>query len=120
MQLGVVQTTAGSAEGQATPQPRLVRAAHEFEAQMMSELMKPMLQHTSITGDGDADSDSGAGSGGPLNDFASEVLGQALSEAGGFGIANKIIRQLTPPGHQNGTAPVTGNLHVNTVLKPLK
>lgn len=120
MQLGIAQAATGGDSGQIAPQPRLVRAAHEFEAQMMSELMKPMLQHTSITGDDDADSDSGAGSGGPLNEFASEALGQALSEGGGFGIANKIIRQLTPASHQNGTAPVTGMLHGNTVLKALK
>ena len=34
------------------PQPRLVRAAHEFEAQMMKELLKPMTASGSLTGDG--------------------------------------------------------------------
>jgi Rod binding domain-containing protein len=110
MQLGAVTETIGAAQGatgntaQATPQPRLVKAAHEFEAQMMSELMKPMLSDTSITGDDDADSDSGAGSG----------------AGGGFGIANRIIKQLSPSGNQNGKAPVTGMLHGNTVIKTLK
>lgn len=120
MQLGMAQVGAVGAAGQTVSQPRLVRAAHEFEAQMMSELIKPMLRNTSITGDDDAGSDSGAGSGGALNEFASETLGQALSEGGGFGIANKILRQLSPPGPKNGTAPVTGIRNGNTVIKLLK
>ena len=120
MQLGGVQAATGSSAGQTAPQPRLVRAAHEFEAQMMSELMKPMLRNTSITGDDESGSDSGAGSGGALNEFASETLGQALSDGGGFGIANKIIRQLSPAGHQNGTTSVTGIRNGNTVIKLLK
>jgi hypothetical protein len=36
-----------------TPQPRLVRAAHEFEAQMMKELMKPLTRGSSLTGEED-------------------------------------------------------------------
>jgi hypothetical protein len=41
---GTAAATAGigPASSQATPQPRLVHAAHEFEAQMMQELLKPM------------------------------------------------------------------------------
>ena len=120
MQVGAIKATTSGATGQAAPQPRLVRAAHEFEAQMMSELIKPMLRNTSITGDNDAGSDSGAGSGGALNEFASESLGQALSQGGGFGIANRIISQLSPAGHRNGTAPVTGIRNGNTVIKALK
>ena len=34
--------TADASGASAVPQPRLVRAAHEFEAQMMKELMKPL------------------------------------------------------------------------------
>ncbi len=113
------EMTAGASE-QTAPQPRLVRAAHEFEAQMTSELMKPMLHDTSITGDDDADSDSGAGSGEALNEFASEALGQALSAGGGFGIAKLIIKQLSHSGNQSGAAPVTGIRHGNTVIKGLK
>lgn len=115
-----VGVKAGSGTGPATPQTRLVRAAHEFEAQMMCELMKPMLRDTSITGDDDADCDSGAGSGGTLNEFASETLGQALSDGGGFGIASQIIKQLSPASNQNGKAPLTGTQHRNSVIRTLK
>ncbi len=109
-------TATPGAAGAAVPQPRLVRAAHEFEAQMMKELMKPMTQGSSLTGD-DADSDSESGSGGALTEFASEALGRALSEGGGFGIANSIVQDLSRSGTRTATAPVTGNLHSNTVMK---
>ena len=104
-----------------TPQPRLVRAAHEFEAQMMKELMKPLIQHDTLTGSEDgADEDSGPG--GALGEFASEALGRALSEHGGFGIASSIVKQLThskdeASAAQNGTLPVIGNLHMKNVIK---
>ena len=72
------------------PQPRLVQAAHEFEAQLMKELLKPMANGASINGD-----DSDADSGGALADFATDALGQALSRHGGLGIATSILRSLS-------------------------
>jgi len=116
----VATTTAAAGKAEAViPQPRLVRAAHEFEAQMMKELMKPTTGGGSLTGaDGDGDDDSG--SGGAPKEFASEALGRALSERGGFGIANSIVRDLSHAGNQNGNVPVIGNLCGNTVIKASK
>ena len=116
MQPIAAATARAGAENAVTPQPRLVRAAHEFEAQMMKELMKPMTQGSLLTGD-DADSDSESGSGGALTEFASEALGRALSERGGFGIASSIVKDLSRSGARATTAPVTGNLHSDTVMK---
>jgi len=86
------------------PQPRLVKAAHEFEAQMMKELLEPLNHSSSLLGS-DGDDDSGLSSGdssggisgstGALGEFASEALGEALSEGGGFGIATGIVKQLS-------------------------
>jgi Rod binding domain-containing protein len=76
------------------PQPKLVRAAHEFEAQMMKELMKPMTRSPAPGGAEDEDED--AGSSGALGEFASEALAQALSERGGFGVADRILSELSP------------------------
>ena len=101
------------------PQPRLVRAAHEFEAQMMKELLKPMTGRDALTGE-DEDTGGDAGSNGALGEFASEALGQALSQRGGFGIANRIVRDLSQSGNQRGTGKVTGALHGNTVMRALK
>jgi len=72
------------------PQPRLVQAAHEFEAQLMRELLKPMANGASIDGD-----DLDASSGGALADFATDALGQALSRHGGLGIAPSILHSLS-------------------------
>jgi Rod binding domain-containing protein len=75
-----------------TPQPRLVRAAHEFEAQMMKELMKPMTAADPLTGD---DESSESGSGGALGEFSSESLARSLSDHGGFGVADRIVKELS-------------------------
>ena len=95
------------------PQPRLVRAAHEFEAQMMKELLKPMTGNGNLLGSED---DSGADSNAALGEFASEALGQALSQQGGFGIANQIVHDLSHSGTGSKTGKVTRTLHGNTVM----
>ncbi len=110
-------TTAGDTQGTVAPQPRLVRAAHEFEAQMMKEIMKPMTSSSALT---EEDDDSSSGSAGALGEFASEALARALSDHGGFGIANQIVKELSHSGNQEVTRPVTGNLHRNTVMRTLK
>ena len=96
---GVYGVTGEAGKGDAAASPRLVRAAHEFEGQMMQQLLKPMTHGDALTGT-DADEDSGAGSGGALGEFASEALGQSLSERGGLGIAKQIIQELSHPGNR--------------------
>lgn len=103
---------ASAAPAQAAPQPRLVRAAHEFEAQMMKELLEPMTQGDGLTGE-----DGDSGSNGALGEFASEALGRALSERGGMGIATSILHDLSRSGTGSQSAQVTANLHSDTVMK---
>ena len=114
--LGFVTGTRITA-GEGTPQPRLVRAAHEFEAQMMKELLKPMTSADALAGQ---DGDSTTGSEGALGEYASEALGRSLSEHGGFGIANRIVADLSHSGNKSVTGQVTGDLHSNTVMRSLK
>jgi Rod binding domain-containing protein len=125
---GITATAAGGAgqiASSTAPQPRLVHAAHEFEAQMMQELLKPLSSGEGLGGE---DGDSDSGSNGALGEFASEALGRALSEHGGFGIATSIIRELSAKGNKTVTGQVTdkvtgkvtGNLHGNTVISPRK
>jgi Rod binding domain-containing protein len=73
---------------------------------MMKELMKPMTRGSSLTGE-DEDSDSGTVSGGALGEYASEALGRALSERGGFGIATQIVKDLSHSGNRSITGRVT-------------
>lgn len=112
----------GNAAGQETgsaPSPRLVEAAHEFEAQMMKELLEPMTRSESIPG-GDEDEESASGSAGALGTFASEALGQAISARGGFGVADKILKTLSQSGHAGETGKVTIHLHDDTVMRASK
>jgi flagellar protein FlgJ len=116
----IAATHAGAGAGSAAAAcPRLVRAAHQFEAQMMKELMEPMTRGSSMIGDEDG-SISSSGSGGALTEFASEALGQALSERGGFGIASQIVRHLAQSGNQATSGTVTASQHSNTVLRASK
>ncbi len=105
---------------QAAPSHRLVSAAHEFEGQMLKELLKPMTAGDGLTGsDGGSAGDSG-GDTGILGEFASEALGKALSEQGGFGIANRIVGQLSHTGNRPVTESVTGKRHFDTGMSRLK
>lgn len=96
------------------PEPRLARAAHEFEGQLMKELLKPLNQSDGLEGDEDADS------AGALGDFAAEALGQALSRQGGFGIADRIVGRLSHSGTGSGSAKVTADSHRDTGMRPLR
>lgn len=81
---------------------------------MMKELMKPLNESNALGSDGD---DEDTGSGGALGEFASEALGRALSDHGGFGMATRIVQQLRPAGNHKETPAVTKNLHIDTVMK---
>ncbi|HUY93761.1 MAG TPA: hypothetical protein VMU71_00635 [Terracidiphilus sp.] len=116
MQIGAIHLGVAKEQAGAAASPRLVRAAHEFEAMMMKELLKPMTAGNTLTGEDDG-SDDGSGSGGALAEFASEALGRALSAQGGFGIADRIVQDLSHSGNKNLIGTVTGNPHGNTVLK---
>ncbi len=104
-------------ESAPAPQARLVKAAHEFEAQLMKELLKPMTSSDGLTGDEES---SGAGAGGVLGEFATEALGRALSEQGGLGIASSIVRNLSHAGNDRQLSRVIGNLHGNNMLRKLE
>lgn len=113
MQIGALGGNAEAASTGTVPEPRLVRAAHGFEGQMMRELLKPMTDGDALAGkDGDED----AGSSGALGQFASEALGQALSRGGGFGIADRVVKDFSHSGNRHGNGKVTGKLHANTVM----
>jgi Rod binding domain-containing protein len=110
-------TAMGAIAAHGAPQPRLVRAAHEFEGQMMKELFKPMTGDDALAQDEDQDRD---GSAGALGEFASESLGRALSDRGGLGIATSILKSLSQLGHLANSAKVTANQHEDTEVSASK
>ena len=75
---------------------------------MMKELLKPMTGSDALLGDEEG-SEGSWGSNGALGEFASEALGQALSQHGGFGMADKIVRDLSRSETGKNPGPVTGN-----------
>jgi Rod binding domain-containing protein len=105
---------AAGAEPRPAPEPRLVHAAHQFEAQMMKELLKPMTEKDLLFRDGD-----GEGSG-ILGQFASESLAGALSAGGGLGIADRIVHDLSRFGHDAANPQVIGKLQNNTGMSSSK
>jgi Rod binding domain-containing protein len=87
-----------------------VRAAHEFEAQLMKELLRPMTESGSLTGDDDGDGRGGAGT---LGQFASESLAGALSASGGFGIANRILGEVSRSGNSSKDSQVIRKCNID-------
>ena len=85
------------------PQPRLVHAAHEFEAQMMKELLKPIAAGGEFYGEA-----SESGSNGALSEFAVSALGESLSSAGGLGVAKAILHSFSQSETRGRTFPVAG------------
>ena len=77
----------------------MVRAAHEFEAQMMKELLAPMTRTDAVLGADDGEQT------GVLGQFAAESLAGALSAGGGLGIADRVIHALSHASPSNRTSP---------------
>jgi Rod binding domain-containing protein len=114
---GIAAAATGPGASPAIASPRLVRAAHEFEAQLMKELLRPMTERGSLTGDDDGDGSSGAGT---LGEFASESLAGALSASGGFGIANRILGEVSRSGNSSKNPPVIGMCNIDTGISAHK
>ncbi len=100
MRVGI--DTSENGQTAVAPQPRLVKAAQAFEGMMLKELLKPMTAGDGLTGE------DGTNSGGALGEYATESLGQALSQRGGFGIANRIVSSLSHSGTAGAVAPMAG------------
>lgn len=105
----------GAVTSGAIPSPRLVRAAHEFEGQLMKELLRPMTESGSLAGDGDE-----CGGAGTLGEFASESLAGALSASGGFGIANRILGEVSRFGNSSKDSPVIEKCNIDTGISAHK
>lgn len=96
------------------PEPRLARAAHEFEAQMIKELLTPMTGKDPLFNDNDGE-DAGI-----LGQFASESLAGALSAGGGLGLADRIVHALSGSGHTAVDPQVIGKRQNNPGMSTSK
>ena len=114
MKLDAVNGGAAVTEHGPAADPRLAKAAHQFEAMMMKELLAPMARS------GDLFTDSEGDQKGILGEFASESLAGALSAHGGLGIADRIVHSLSHSGNRSGTAGVIGKPENNTGMNVRK
>ena len=91
---GRTAALAGVTQDKGGVDPRLAPAAHEFEASLMQELLKPMERDplfSSGDGGGLMSSDAGAGT---WSSLGAQSLAKAISDAGGLGIATKMIAEV--------------------------
>jgi len=93
-----VNAAAAAALPHAPDNPRLASAAHEFEASLMQEFLKPLERDALFSADDGgagmgvaATADEDGGSEGALMSFGTQAMAKAISERGGFGIATKIL-----------------------------
>jgi peptidoglycan hydrolase FlgJ len=79
-------------EVQRQKQAKLVDSAQQFEATMLQELLKPMQHAKGDWGDEERDEDSASDT---LSSFGTEAVAKAISKGGGFGIAQRVVEQIT-------------------------
>lgn len=84
---------AHSKHAENTASPQLQKAANEFEASFLQELLKP-LSEDSMFGSGD-DGDT-SGSMGTVSSIAAQALADGIAKDGGLGIAKRVLAELTP------------------------
>lgn len=89
------------ASGPAATEARLERAAHQFEAMMMKELLEPLRRSNALTDENEGDT-------GLLGEYASESLAVAMSAGGGFGMAERIAHSLFCSGKSSRTPEENG------------
>lgn len=89
--VSIISTASGMTP---TPSPKLEHAAHQFEASMLTELLKPLQERSEFSDkDQDDDDESSAGS---MREYGVEAMAQSLSEHGGLGIAKMVLAKLGP------------------------
>jgi peptidoglycan hydrolase FlgJ len=79
-------------EVQRQKQAKLVDSAQQFEATMLQELLKPMQHGQSSWGDEENNEDSASDT---MGSFGTEAIAKAISKGGGFGIARRVVEQVT-------------------------
>jgi flagellar protein FlgJ len=69
---------------------KLVDGASQFEAMLLQQMLKP-LQFGGAPGD---DEENSGGAGDTIRSMGTEALSKSIAQAGGFGVAKKIVSQI--------------------------
>lgn len=96
---GVGAVARASANAEDPRRTKLVEASQQFEAMMLSTMLKPM-QFGAAPGDGASDGESSGGMAETVRGMATEALGKALAQHGGVGIARSVLRQVLDQAQQ--------------------
>jgi Rod binding domain-containing protein len=100
-------TTQAAAAMEAVKQARLAKAAQQFEAMLLQEMLKPMRSGEDswggdgggLDGSGNPDSSSNpmdfTDTMDTISGFGTEAVAAAIAKDGGFGIARQVIQQVT-------------------------
>jgi Rod binding domain-containing protein len=100
----IAQANVQPAEATVAPSPKLVKAAHEFEALLLQNWLEKM--NHSFPGDNsslDAAHDT-------VSSLGTQAIATALAARGGVGIAKMILRQLAAKGPHAETGQIKGNM----------
>lgn len=92
-----IQTSPSMSTASASANPKaqqLDRAAHQFEAMLLQEMLKPLGQHADISGE---NSDGGEGSSSPLESFGIEAIAGSLAPATRSALPAGSNRHCSPP-----------------------
>ncbi len=73
---------------------QLVKAAREFEAMLMQEMLKPMRAKDPLFAEADASGSDSSQDGGVLQGFGTQAMAEGISAGGGLGIAKLVVRQV--------------------------
>ncbi len=93
--IGAATATSATQAAPATKQhAQLVKAAREFEAMLMQEMLKPMRGKDPLFAEPDANGSDSDQDGGVLQGFGTQAMAEGISAGGGLGIAKLVVRQV--------------------------
>lgn len=87
-----IDTGFGTATAEQRQTAKLSDGAHQFEAMMLEQMLKPL--HFGESPDAAGEESSG-GASETLRGFGTEAIAKAIASGGGFGLARQIVRQVT-------------------------
>lgn len=103
--IGLPDAAAGTVTPTQQDSPEKIKdAARQFEALLLSQIMKSMRD--SEGGWMGTDEDDASSS---AMEYAQEMFARSLSAGGGLGLANLVAKGLTRPSNADGDTPVAGS-----------
>ena len=97
MNLSPLDLLAATPSSQTSPaqQSKLVAGAHEFEAMLLQQMLKPLQFGEAAGADSETDTDGNSGGANDtIRSLSVDAVSKAIAQAGGLGIAKQVIQQV--------------------------